>query len=109
MRAGDMRHTIRIEQRSTAQDAVGEPANVWTLLAERRAALDRAPGREVWASAQRSGVVPTVFRLRYLAGVLPSMRVVFNAKVFDILSAIDQVGRGEELIITAEEHVEVEP
>ena len=106
MRAGDMRHQVRLEERTTLQDAAGEPQLTWNLVAERRASIERSPGREVWASAQRSGRVPTVFRLRYLDGVTPAMRLIFDGKVYDILSAIDQAGRGEELLITAEEHVE---
>lgn len=107
VRAGDMKHRIKIQQRSTTQDAAGEPANTWTLFAERWAAIERTPGNETWASAQRSGRVPTVFRLRYLAGVTPAMRVVFGGKVLNVLSAVDQAGRKEELLITAEELVEV--
>ncbi len=106
MRAGDMRHVVTLEIRSQQLDSAGQPVDVWLFFAERRAALERAPGREVWASAQRSGRVPTVFRLRYLDGVTPAMRLLHAGKVFDILSAIDQAGRGEELLITAEEHVE---
>ncbi len=104
--AGAMRHQVRIEQRSTTQDAAGEPVNTWTLFAERRAELVRAPGREIWASAQRNGRVPVVFRLRYLAGVLPQMRLVFDGRTHNILSAVDQAGREEELVIAAEELVE---
>ena len=109
MRAGDMRHSVRLELRTTLQDAAGEPLTTWNLFAERRAAVERSPGREVWASAQRSARVPTIFRLRYLDGVTPAMRLLFDGKVYDILSAIDQAGRGEELLITAEEHVEASP
>lgn len=103
---GAMRHVIRIEQRSTTQDAAGEPLNTWTLYAERRAALDRLPGREVWASAQRSGRIPVVFRIHYTDGVLPSMRVVFNSRVFDILSVVDVDGHNESMALVTEEHVE---
>lgn len=105
MRAGDMRHQVTIEQRSTTQDAAGEPSLTWSTYVTRRAAVDRAAGREVWASAQRQGRVPVVFRLRYLSGVTPAMRIVWGGRVHNILSAVDQGGLGEELIITAEELV----
>jgi len=103
---GQMRHQVRIEQRSTAQDSAGDQVLTWSLVAERRASIDRTPGSEVWASAQRNARVPTVFRLRYLTGVMPAMRLICSGKVFDIVSAIDPDGRGAELVVTALELVE---
>lgn len=105
VRIGDMRHSIRIERQSTTQDAAGQRALTWTEFATRRAAVEHANGTEIWASAQRSGRVPTVFRLRYLAGVTPDMRIVFDSRIFNILSVVDQEGRHEQLVITAQEEV----
>ncbi len=107
--AGELRHTVAIEKRSTTQDAVGEPLNEWVHFARRRAGIVRTPGREVFASDQRTARVPTVFRLRHLEGVLPAMRLVCASKVYDIVAAIDPDGRREQLLITAEEHVEATP
>jgi head-tail adaptor len=108
--AGKLRHSVRIEQRSTIQDGAGEPALSWTLFAARRAAIERTPGREVLASQERQSRVPTTFRLRYLAGVVPAMRLTLwlspNKRIFNILSAIDPTGLGAELVITAEELIE---
>ena len=109
IRSGAMRHTVRFERRSPAQDAAGEPLNEWILYAERRCAIERTPGREVWASAQRSGRVPVVLRLRWLSGLLPGMRAVLGEKALNILSAVDPDGRGAELLVTAEELVEATP
>ena len=106
MRAGPMRHRVTIQRRSTAVDAAGGAVDAWEEVATRYASMDRANGSEVWASAQRSGRVPTVFRLRYLAGVVPAMRLLFDGRVYNILSAVDQAGRREELTIAAEELVE---
>jgi head-tail adaptor len=109
-----MRQTVRIEQRSKSQDAAGEPLDSWTLFAERRAAIQRAPGKELWASGERQGRVPTVFRLRYLDGVLPEMRLLLKKPkgewaLYDIVSATDPDGRREELIVTCTEWVGAKP
>lgn len=106
LNAGQMRFVVRIEQRTTVQDAAGEPNNTWTLFQQRRASVERTPGRELWASDQRQGRVPTMFRLRFLDGVLPQMRLIHNSKVFNILSAFDPDGTKAELTIMAEELVE---
>lgn len=109
MRPGPMRHRVTLQQRATGTDAAGGVLNTWADFATRWASMDRAAGREVWDSAQRSGRVPAVFRMRYLAGVVPAMRLLFDGHVYNILSAVDQEGRRAELVITAEELVEDAP
>lgn len=110
IRAGELDTRIRIEQRSTAQDAAGEPAAAWTEVATRWASIERTPGSEVWASAQRNGRVPTVFRLRYLAGVVPSMRVVLGeTRVYDIRSVVRPSGRAPDMLLVTDELVEATP
>lgn len=109
VRAGDMRHLVRLEQRTTEQDSAGERSVTWMLVCERRAAIQRTPGSEPFAAQQRQGRVPTVFRLRYpvdlSAPVGPHMRLIHDGRIFDIVSAVDQEGLKEELIITAEERI----
>jgi SPP1 family predicted phage head-tail adaptor len=104
-----MRHRVTLQRRATGVDAAGGVLNGWVDFATRSASIDRAPGSEVWAAAQKSGRVPVVFRLRYLAGVTPAMRLLFDGRAHNILSAVDQEGRKAELVITAEELVEEAP
>ncbi len=112
-----MRDVVRIEKRSTAQDAVGEPVLQWVFFVQRRAQVEQASGREVWSSEQRQGRVPTTVRMRFVPGVLPEMRLVLPARlptspedrIFNILSAVDPDGLRVELVITAEELVEATP
>lgn len=105
MRPGPMRHRVLLQQRVTGVDAAGGALNTWEKFAIRWASMDRAAGSEVWNSAQRSGRVPAVFRLRYLEGVTPAMRLVFDGRTYNILSVVDQEGIRTELVITAEELV----
>lgn len=105
VRIGEMRHAIRIERQVTTQDATGQRNLSWVEVVTRRASIEYASGSEVWASAQRSGRIPTIFRLRYVAGVTPDMRIVHGDRVFNILSVVDQEGRHEQLVITAQEEV----
>ncbi|MCI0571348.1 MAG: head-tail adaptor protein, partial [Myxococcaceae bacterium] len=73
-----MRHRVTLQQRVSGQDDAGGVRDNWENVATRWASVDRAAGREVWESAQRSGRVPAVFRLRYLAGVTPGMRLLVD-------------------------------
>lgn len=106
--AGKARHQVTIEERVTQQDSTGEPELTWNTFAVRRAELMRTPGAEVFAEG-RNGRVPTVFKLRFLEGVLPGMRLLCKGKVYDITSAIDSEGMRAELVVTTEELVEETP
>ena len=105
MRPGAMRHRVTLQTRVSGTDAAGGVRNAWETFATRWASVDFTPVSEVWASAQRSGRVSAVFRLRYLAGVTPAMRLVHDGRVYNILSVVDQEGRGAEIVITANELV----
>lgn len=117
---GAMRDVIRIERRSATQDAAGEPALSWIFVARCRAEYVPAdPGREVFTSEKRQGLIPTTFKLRFREGVVPAMRVILEGwnkvdqvateQVFDIISAVNPDRVKVQLVISAEEHVEETP
>lgn len=108
MNPGYMRAQVTIEQRSSVQDAAGEPALSWLFFLSRRAEIVRTPGHEVFSEG-RNARVPTVFKLRYVDGVKPQMRLLCRGKVYDILSAVDPDGHRAELLVTTEELVEESP
>lgn len=110
--AGAMREQVTLQTRSTQQDSSGEPLPQWNQFATLRAEIVRFPsGKSTFdqASAQRIARVPTTFKLRWLDGVLPEMRLLNRSKVYRIMSAIDPTGRHEELLIMCEELVGATP
>lgn len=109
IQSGKLRFKIDIQSRATVQDSHGEPLPTWTSFANVRAAVERSPGREIFASAQTGGRVPVVFRIRYIEGIRPAMRIVFHGRVHNILSVVDQRGLKQELIILTEELTEAAP
>lgn len=109
IRAGEYRHQIIIQRRSTEQDSAGETLNTWTQFASRRASVAWTPGSEVFAAAQRAARAPVVFEIRYLEGVTEDMRVVFGGVVHNITSVVDQGGLHEKLIISTVRTPEVVP
>jgi SPP1 family predicted phage head-tail adaptor len=101
--AGKLRFTLTIEEPSTQRDDAGQPLDEWTTFATRRGAIDRKPGAELVAAAARIAKVPTFFRLRYLGGVVPGMRLREGARTYDVKSAVDPDGLKRELVIIADE------
>lgn len=109
VKAGPMRKVIRIEQQTSTRDSSGEPLPNWDLIGQRRAEkLDFKHGSEVWSGRERSGRVPTQFRIRFPHDfvVLPKMRLTCDGDLYDIISAVDLDGRKKELHIMCEKQVE---
>ncbi len=109
VRAGAMRHRIKIQVRTTVQDETGDPLNNWSDVAERWASVEPLVGREFFASQQRNGRVQTRFRLRYVAGIAPRMRIEFDGRVFDITEVQAPRSIKNEMILMADELVERSP
>ena len=98
MRAGQLRHLVTIEQRSSTPDTYGEPAQTWTTLhANQPASIEPLSGRElITAQAVQSDVTHRL-RMRYVAGVQTKHRILFGSRVFDIRAVRDVNERNIEL------------
>jgi head-tail adaptor len=104
---GKRRHRIRIEQRSTSKDTSGEQLTTWSLVGTRYAEQLETPGRELWSGREKSARVPTIFELRYPKDfdVMPNMRVVFDGKVFEIVSVTNPDGVKVKMLLNTEQLV----
>lgn len=107
IRAGEMRHRLSIQEQTFVPDAAGQPEEAWALHAEVWGAVEPLLGNEFVASLQRQDRLPTRFRMRFLEGVVPRMRIVFDGRLFDILTVQVPAGIKHEMIVLAEEQVEV--
>lgn len=87
IQAGKLRHSITIQAKSTARDACGGelPAS-WVTFATVRASVEPLQGREYMSASGERAEATTRFRLRYLPGVTASMRVLFEGRVFVLVS-----------------------
>lgn len=110
-----MRDSVRFERRVSSQDAAGGQLFSWVFVAQVRAQVKPGSGSEVVAADQREGRVPTIFSLRYLEGLDPSMRLVLvrwdrvnqrsTEQVYNILSAVNPDAQKVEHLVTATELV----
>ncbi len=106
MRAGALRHPIVIEEvTSEARDAVGGVTPTWTTFASPWSAVQSGAGREFFAAKERHGTISHLFIIRQLDGITPKMRVSFDGRVFDILSAINVDERDRATHIATIEHI----
>jgi len=89
MNPGLLRHTVTIQQRAAGTDASGAANGDWTDFATVHAAMWPLRGKELYAAQEYASSVEVRFRIRYLAGVLPNMHVVWGGRVFEVLYVID--------------------
>ncbi len=109
IRSGALRHRVTIQSRATTQTASGQPTWNWTTFATVWSSVEPLlGGGEVLAAAQRQARVPTRFRIRYLTGVLPSMRILWDGRLFDIKEVQQPRGIEYEMILITEELVGVQ-
>ena len=100
MRAGKMDRWITIEQFTAVQDSYGQETETWTEFAKVWAEKVDIKARERFAAAQDIAEETTRFRLRWLAGITPKMRIVLDDKTFNI-EGIAELGRRAGLEIVA--------
>lgn len=101
MRAGDLNRKITIQSVTQTEDTYGAPVDTWATFVEVWAQVKPIRGDEYFAAQQVNARVDAVFRLRWLSGVLETMRIHYDDKLWDIRS-INELGFREGLEIYAE-------
>jgi SPP1 family predicted phage head-tail adaptor len=104
MRAGRLRHRIKLQRNNGQADASGEVIPSWSDYATNLPAEYRGlGGREIDRAEQRTAVATAIFVVRYRDDVLPEDRVTWGERTFEVVRATDTEGRGRELDIEVTE------
>lgn len=90
IRAGKLNRRITIQNVGTTQDAIGEPVVSYTTFATVWASIEDLSGREFIAAGGTQNEAQTKIAIRYLAGVIPAMRVLHGATAYNIESVLGQ-------------------
>lgn len=99
MRSGTLRHRIQIQQRIHAQDDYGAPSITWSNFADAWASVEPLNSREFIAAQSVQSEVTGKIIIRYLAGVKPSMRVVFESEYYNISGVLPDGKSGREYLV----------
>ncbi len=93
MRAGKLDREILIESYTSVQDpGTGEEIPTWVPLATMRAEVIQSGADEFFQAGGIEGVVLSVFRTRYVAGVTVQSRVTFEGRIFNLIE-VKELGR----------------
>jgi SPP1 family predicted phage head-tail adaptor len=86
-------------------DANGTITEEWVTFATRWASVEPLEGRELFEAHQVNAEVSHKIRLRWLADIVPKMRVKFASRYFTIDSVTNPAERNEELLMMCHEAV----
>lgn len=105
MRAGDLRHRVTLQQRSTAADSLGQQLTTWTDLFTVWAEIESLTARELLAAQAVQSEVSHRITVRYRAELanpiaVSPLRVVYKGRYFNIGGAlnVDERNRTIELL-----------
>jgi len=90
MDIGKLNRRVTIQQAGTTQDANGEIIDGWSTFATVWASVVDVSGREFLAAGGTQNEALTKVAIRYLAGVVPAMRVVCGADTYNVQSVLGQ-------------------
>lgn len=99
MRAGKLRHVVRVERPAVTRNALGEEVRTWQLVAEVWASIEPIGGREYFARDVLHDDIDVRVRMRAIHGqqIIPEWRVVHGATLYDVKTVIDRDMRGIDL------------
>jgi len=88
MSALKYQNRIRIEARSDAQDAGGQPVDEWILVVTVWANMLQVSGKEFISAARDVSEVTASIRIRYRTGITAAMRVVHKETIYNIKAVL---------------------
>lgn len=105
MRAGKLDRRITIEQVSRVADGFGgAQTETWSTFVTVWAAVASMTASERFTSDQKYSSNVKTFTVRYVAGILPTMRILYESAYYRILGIreLEMFGRKRGFEITAE-------
>lgn len=89
MRAGSLRHLVRVEQYTETQDTAGQPIKGYTTFATVHASIDNITGQELFRVQEVFPAATARIKMRYLRGLDSRMRIVHGETYYNILDVDD--------------------
>jgi SPP1 family predicted phage head-tail adaptor len=96
---------VTIQQRTLANNALGEAIETWSdLVASLPAQFLPISGREIFAGAERQARAVASWRIRYRSDIARTMRLVYDGATYDIADVTEdrRFDRRQYLIVTGE-------
>ena len=92
---GRLRERVTVQQATENRNALGETTQSWATFAERWASVDGLSSREVLLQGQQRTEISHRVRMRYVAGMTGTMRILWRGRVLEIASLLEHNNRSE--------------
>ena len=99
----DYRHKIAFLKNTNEKDEYGEVIDDWKPVTTVWAAVGPLLGREYFEALTIDSKAEVKFNMRYVAGITNDMRIQYDGKIYEILSAINVKELNRELLCYCKE------
>lgn len=103
MRAGELRHQITFQEKTSTRQSFGDFADTWDDYVTVWAAIEWKSGRRYLEAAQLNAEIEGIVRIRYRSDIEPTMRITFGNRIIEIISIANTYERNRELVISCKE------
>lgn len=103
MKAGGLRETIQLFASTATTGTSGQAISSWsaTPFATLNARKRTLSQREETVASARNSTEDAVFEIRYVDGIVDTMRLLHGSTYYDITDIVDPTGRKAQLMIYA--------
>ena len=98
---GELRHRVSMQSSTESAAAYGQDVRTWSTYATVWAMVEMSPGSEIQLGLSQQALAPYRVTIRYRGDVQASHRIVYGAKILEIVSVADLNGYGTHETITA--------
>jgi len=84
MRAGQLRHVVKVQEQTDTADGLGGFSTVWSDKFTTRAAIWPLSSKEQLDAMKLESVVTNKIRIRYRSGITSKNRIKFGSRIFNI-------------------------
>lgn len=103
MRAGQLRHRIKIQEQARTSDGAGGSTIAWNTIATISARVLPLAGQELFEAQKQNPKVSHRVEARYRAGVTAKNRILFDSRILNIEAVANLEERGREMHLMCEE------
>lgn len=103
MQIAKLRHRIVLQEHISSRDSFGAELKTWSDKSKVWASIEPLSGKEYFAVQQVNAEVNTKITIRYRTGIKPTMRVLFEGRVFEILSILNTEEKNIQLVLMCKE------
>lgn len=106
MKIGDLKRLITLQSPTSYTDELGQPVRSWATYGTAWAQIQPMAGNEALYGLQLKGIETHSVLVRWVDGLLPSHRLLYDGRIFNIVSIRNLDENRQAMAIAAMEWLE---